>query len=224
MPRLLLALLLAAPLFATDPAEIRKAAEEVAKSEDVQRQLPDGADTTADAPHFDREDRMLGAPIELPGAVAGAPAAVWHFLQFIVIGLAVMAVVALLLSWLAEARLAGRPLVVPAASARPGSAPVSATPDQLLALADEYAAAGQFPEAMHQVLLAATAMLQAPDSLTSWELLRASSLAPPARRALQKLISRVERAWFGKQPAGPEDYRSARGIFGEFAAEAAAKA
>jgi hypothetical protein len=101
--------------------------------------------------------------------------------------------------------------------AHPARAPAPpAEPDRLLAMAEEHAAAGRYSEAMHQVLLAAMATLHAPDSLTIWESLRAASLGPPARQALRTLIVRVERAWFGKQPAGTEDYQAARGSFRDF--------
>jgi len=61
---------------------------------------------------------------------------------------------------------------------------------------------------------------KAAESLTSWELLRAAALAPPQLQALRDVVVRVERAWFGQRPAGPDDYRQVRGSFEEFAATA----
>jgi hypothetical protein len=78
---------------------------------------------------------------------------------------------------------------------------------------------------MHFVLLAAMATLgrgitqKSKDSLTSWEMLRTVALGQPALSALRDLVYRAERAWFGRAPAGPEDYRQARASFDAFAAE-----
>jgi hypothetical protein len=222
MSRILVALLLLAPLRGADPGEIRKAAADVTQSLDIQRRLPDDSSVAEPKPLSPARDGF-GAQ-ELPGQLSGAPADAWSLLQWTLIGLAVVGVVALSASWILEARAArGRPLGPPA-SPRPGGSPTPpADPDGLLALAEEYAAAGRYREAMHQVLLAATAMMSVPDSLTSWELLSSVGLAPPARHALRSLIARVERAWFGKQPAGSEDYHAARGSFRDFASVAREK-
>jgi hypothetical protein len=226
MPRILAALVVAAALHAADPAGIRQAAADVTQSLGVQQQLPgDSARTAPAPPSSGRDTAVPGGGVELPGDSAPAPGAVWSLLQWTLIGLAIVAVVALAVSWILEARSArGAPLAPPGVPRPAGSpAPPAAEPDRLLALADEYAAAGRYTEAMHQVLLAAMAMLHARDSLTSWELLRAASLAPAARQALQTLIARVERAWFGRQPAGTADYQAARGSFRDFASASAGK-
>jgi len=221
---ILIAVLLCAPLRAADPGEIRRAAADVTQSLDVQRQLPDDSASAAPAPSSPDRDSAPGG-VEIPGGVSPAPAAVWGLLRWTLLGLAIMAVAALAVSWITEARAARVAPLAPAAAMRP-AAPLTppADPDRLLALADEYAAAGRYTDAMHHVLLAAVATLRAPDSLTSWELLRAVSLPPPSRHALQSLIGRVERAWFGKQPAGSEDYQAARGSFHAFTAAATEKA
>jgi hypothetical protein len=83
---------------------------------------------------------------------------------------------------------------------------------------------------MHQVWLAAVATLaprldeRAPDSLTSWELLRAVNLQAGERQALRNVVTRVDRAWFGKQPAGLADYQAVRGSYQTFAAAGTAHA
>jgi hypothetical protein len=54
------------------------------------------------------------------------------------------------------------------------------------------------------------------ESRTSWELLRHATLPAPQLQALRDLVIRVERAWFGQRPAGPDEYRHVRGIFDAF--------
>jgi hypothetical protein len=219
MSRLLVALFLLASLRGADPGEIRQAAADVTQALDVQRQLPEDSPLAAPPPPRERERNSGGDAEEVPGQLSAAPGDVWNLLKWTLVGLAIAAVVALLVSWMMESRaLHGAPRTRPVAPRTPGSPAPPAAPDQLLALAEEYAAAGRYSEAMHLVLLAATAMLRAPDSLTSWELLKTASLAPAARQALRTLIARVERAWFGKQPAGTEDYQAARASFRDFAA------
>jgi hypothetical protein len=151
------------------------------------------------------------------------PAAVITLFQWVLIAVAAVTILALLAIVLRER------LEPDARRAVPGGlpeddAPISpADPRVLLARADELAAAGRYAEAMHCVLLAAMATIgigqthKSADSLTSWELLRASALAPPQLQALRDVVMRVERAWFGRQPAAAEDYRFVRGRFDEFA-------
>jgi len=85
--------------------------------------------------------------------------------------------------------------------------------------ADELAAAGRFMEAMHVLLLQGLAHMrhrlgqQFSDSLTSREILRSTHLSQAARLALGDVVGRVERTYFGKQPAGLADYMACRESF-----------
>jgi hypothetical protein len=99
--------------------------------------------------------------------------------------------------------------------------PTPVDPRELLSRADRLASEGAFAEAMHCVLLAAMILLGGPDSRTSWELLRSATVPAPQLGALRDLVIRVERAWFGRQPAGPDDYRHVRRIFDTFHSMAA---
>lgn len=99
----------------------------------------------------------------------------------------------------------------------PGAARASAR--EVLASADELAAAGRYTEAMHQLLSDALAVLrrrldtELPDALTSREILRALTLQPPQQSALRDMISRVEHTWFAKRTAAVADYDAVRASF-----------
>jgi hypothetical protein len=219
---LLLAAALALNLAAAetrDAAEIRQTAGVVTKDLGVQTRLPNSTGTEAAERRDDNGFETGGGGISIP-----APTAVLNLVQWVVVA----AVAILLLGFLVTAlRERSDSAIVPRSSG-PGPEPeVPVLPTSvpaLLARADELAAAGKYAEAMHCVLLAAMSMVggdqasRNKDSLTSWELLRASALAPLQLQALRDLVMRVERAWFGKQPAAVEDYRYVRGRFDEFAA------
>jgi hypothetical protein len=201
-----------------DPSEIRQAAGAVAKDLGVQSRLPNSSGT--EAPEIRNRDDgrgMGGDGISIP-----APAAVFTLLQWVLIAVAAVAILALLAIVLRERLDPQSPRGVSGSSPEP-DAPIPPTdPRALLARADELAAAGRYAEAMHCVLLAAMASIggqpqKSADSLTSWELLRASALAPAQLQILRDLVTSVERAWFGKRPAEVNDYRFVRGRFDEFA-------
>jgi len=209
-----------------NPAQIRQTAGAVTRDIDLQSRLPQDSGTMPPAPKRSSNDGLSGGS---DGFSVPAPAAVLSLVQWVLIAAAAVAVVALLaILWRAPLDSRPRPPV------SPGSAPEAslppADPRHLLARADELAAAGRFAEAMHYVLLAAMARLaggqqrKSADSLTSWELLRAAALAPHQSQALRDLVLRVERAWFGQRPAGPDDYRQVRGSFEEFVSPAKAMA
>jgi hypothetical protein len=213
---------LAVPAFAaTGPghAEVRKAADDVAKSLGVQSQLPNDSGA-ADAPTNQPRSRTWGFGgdgIYIPGGEV-----IFGLIQWAIIVVAVIAILAVLAIVLREPledrlRLATGP---PLPLAEEPRAP--ADPRELIAHADRLAAAGQFAEAMHCVLLAAMILLGGPapdksvDSRTSWELLRSAAIPQAQLQALRDLVIRVERAWFGQRPADPDDYRHVRGIFDAF--------
>ncbi len=163
------------------------------------------------------------------GEGVNVAAAVWDGVRWAVIAIAAVAVAAWLGVWFSESWQRRQPFAPSNAALGPGERDpaVPLDPARALALADELAAAGRYGPAMHQVWLAAVATLaprlshKAPDSLTSWELLNAASLHANERHALRGMVARVDRAWFGGQPAGLDDYKAVRGSYQAFAAFAA---
>jgi len=221
-------LLAAAPARAADAGGIRQKAEAVARDLDVQQKLPKESGASP------AEQRRVGfgwLSEGFDGPDISAPAAVWQIVQWAIMAVAVITVIAWLGIWFAESYQRRLQLNQPVARAGPdgaGSAPLD--PQQALAQADEWAAAGQYAPAMHQVWLAAVAVLAprlgegAPDALTSWELLRAVKLEAGERQALRDVVRRVDRAWFGQQSAGPQDYQAVRGSYQTFVAAGTARA
>jgi hypothetical protein len=211
------------------PAErdIRNAAESVTKSLGVQSRLPTDSGTVEPSlnTRLNRRGFSLGDAFSI-----ATPGAVLNLSAWVLIAALVIAVLAFLAIWFREpADSRGQPLLSPGSVVLEPLLPPQ-NPQELLAQADRLAAAGQFSNAMHHVLLAAMAVLsrgksrKAVDSLTSWELLRSAALAPPQVNALRDLVVCVERAWFGKAPAGREDYQQVRGSFEAFASGAAESA
>ena len=85
--------------------------------------------------------------------------------------------------------------------------------------ADEFAAQGQFVEAMHVLLLQSLdemrthCDLRFADSLTSREILSRANAPVKAKMALGEIIQWVERAYFGDHPVGRNDYDACRRSF-----------
>jgi hypothetical protein len=212
--------LCAAAASPSEPAAIRKTAVAVSKDLGVQTKLPtdSGADAEPSPKPRSRGWSLWGDSIDLPAA-----GAVFDLVRWAVLAALVVAVLAFLTIWLREPVEARRRPALAPGGPLPDTPLPPADPHQLLARADQLAAAGRYAEAMHCVLLAATAMLgrgqsrKSSDSLTSWELLRAATLSPPQLQALRDVVVRVERAWFGKRPAELDDYQQVRGSFQIFA-------
>jgi hypothetical protein len=215
--------LLALPAFAAEnisPAEIQKAAGDTMKRLGVQSSLPNDSGT-ADAATT-RRGRFRGWEFGGDGLYLPGGEALFSLIQWAIIAVAVITILAVLVIAFREPledRLRpnlGPPLELAEEPRRPGD------PHELLARADQLAAAGQYAEAMHCVLLAAMILLGGPapdksvDSRTSWELLRSAAIPQSQLQPLRDLVIRVERAWFGLRPAGPEDYRHVRSIFDSF--------
>ncbi len=205
--------------------DVRKSVSEVSKSLDVQRRLPNEKDSPER--ENSHEHRSGGWFKDEPdGFSVPASAAIWGLLQWVVLGVGLIALASFFFEWFAQEWIArgqgfgGRPLNAQAASG--SGSPACA--ESALAKADELAAQHLYAEAMHYVLLAALILLardmgeDAPDSFTSRELLSVAKIPPAARQALRALVSAVERAWFGKTPANPEDYGNARASFRDFTA------
>jgi hypothetical protein len=208
-----------APAAEPDNADVRKAAEAVTRDLEVQSRLPtDSGTPEADQPRRTTPFPSLGtSSFFIPGGKTLFTLFQWSLIA--IAALALLALVAIFFREPLEDRF--RPVIYPS-GAPPGPAPPRANALELLAQADLLAAEGRYADAMHCVLLAAMSQLgatvTAADSLTSWELLRTASLADAQAHTLRDLIVRVERAWFGRFPASPEDYREVRAVFDNFAA------
>ncbi|MCC6528116.1 MAG: DUF4129 domain-containing protein, partial [Polyangiaceae bacterium] len=104
-----------------------------------------------------------------------------------------------------------------------GTTEAEAALDPIEALAQ----AGQFAEAVHALLRAATARLSATERLvvrtdmTPREILRGAALERAGRGALGDIVGTVEVALFGGQPLAEGDYRRCRTSFEALAAELA---
>lgn len=219
----------AAPPDAVDAEQVRKAAANATRELGVQQKLPNDSDVEEAGSKGGPQGWFSSGP---EGPDVGIPAEIWGVVRWVMIAIVVVAVASWLATWASETWQGRQGIGFPGTSlqagGRNGTAPLD--PAHTLALADQWAADGRFGEAMHQVLLAAVVILAprlahtAPDSLTSWELLNAADLRAGERQALRGIVMRVDRAWFGKQPAGLEDYQAVRGNYQAFAAAGSATA
>lgn len=138
------------------------------------------------------------------------------------------AAVAVLLFQVAMLLRRTRPITA-AETEQPAAAPAprGATPTGPLADADRLAAAGNWAEAIHLLLLHGVEALKrrlgrvVPPALTSRELVRRVALPEPSAAALGAIVAAVERSRFGGRPVGPEDYRACRGHYQAFLDHAA---
>jgi hypothetical protein len=201
--------------------DYRKAAQDAARELEVQQSLPNDsglADSAKSGKPISSSSRGLGG--EAPGAGAVLAQLKWPAIG----GLAVLA--GFLIASQIRDRRANARLTPLAVGAAPEVEParVTASPEQWLADAETHAAAGRFRDAMHCVTLAAMGHVArrfragAPDSATSWELLRAAELKDIERSALRDLLTRTDRAWFGEYASGVDDYEAARRCFQSFLA------
>lgn len=209
-------LLLFGTLCAGQSFDYRKAARDAVNNLDVQQSLPNDSTVADEAKeHPQGVEYSTESGSEAPGL-----AAVWGQLKWVVLGLLAVAILGFVASQFTERRDFARP-----ASAAPSTVVQERAPpsmEQLLAEADACAGEGRYRDAMHYVLLAAMARVGArlrdgaPDSATSWELLRATELRPSERMALRDLLTRTDRTWFGEYVSGVEEYEGARHCFHEF--------
>ena len=215
----------ASPPSAPSSEEIRQSLDEVTKSLDVQRQLPNEKEIHERESQYERRrDQWSSGDDSSYSITIPAPAAIWGLLQWVLIGLVVIALVGIIAESVAQEWHERRSNSVRAPGVAAGeSSPVAGSAEMALAKAEALAAAQQYGEAMHYVLSAALILLardmgeEAPDSFTSRELLNVGKITPAARQPLRSLVVSVERAWFGKNPANPEDYQNARASFRAFA-------
>jgi hypothetical protein len=188
--------------------------------------LPHDSESTAAGDGEFSPDWSPGRP---EGPDVSIPANAWGILQWAVYALVLVAAIGWLGTWASESWQRRHESAIPNSASLAASPPAPLDPAHALALADEFAAAGRYGPAMHQVLLAAVAILaprlahRAPDSLTSRELLNAAALQPAQHDALRDVVSRVDRAWFGQQPAALADYQAVRISYRSFAAPAPAE-
>ena len=103
--------------------------------------------------------------------------------------------------------------------ARADDAAAAAPSETHLQRAEAFDAAGQFMEAMHELLLQCVADIRVrggarlEESLTSREILARAKLPPSGREALAEIILRVERTYFGRSPADPAQWQECRAQF-----------
>ncbi len=220
------ALLAASAMRAESGPDIKKTAESVVRELDVQQKLPHDSESTAAG---DGEFSPDWSPTLPDGPGVSIPADAWGILQWAVYALVLVAAIGWLGTWASESWQRRHESAIPNSASLAASPPAPLDPAHALALADEYAAAGRYGPAMHQVLLAAVATIaprlahRAPDSLTSWELLNAAALQPAQRAALHEVVTRVDRAWFGQKSAVLADYQAVRIGYRSFAAAALAE-
>jgi hypothetical protein len=220
------AFLAASALLAEGGPDIKRSAESVVRELDVQQKLPHDSGSTAADDGERPPDWSPGMP---EGPDVAIPADAWGILKWAVYAIVIVAAIGWLGTWASESWQRRHESGIPTSASLADSAAAPLDPVRALALADEWAAAGRYGAAMHQVLLAAVATLaprlahRAPDSLTSWELLNAAALQADQRAALRDVVSRVDRAWFGKQPAALADYQAVRISYRSFTAAALAE-
>lgn len=96
--------------------------------------------------------------------------------------------------------------------------------------AEDFAAAGDYMEAMHELLLQCVADVRAAragrldESLTSREILQRAKLPPSGEDALADIISRVEWTYFGRRPADMLHWQECRARFDQVRGALAAHA
>lgn len=215
--KLLALLVFACALAPADTSAYRKAAHDAATNLDVQQSLPEDS-TLTDAPKSHTSE-ISGPDAESAGSVPSM-SAIWDQFKWVALALVVAGSLAFLASQIAESRRV--PPSVSASAVSPPATAAPATADRLLAQADGFAGQGRYRDAMHCVLLAAIAHVArrfrggATDSATAREMLSTAQLEPVESYALWDLLTRVERAWFGKYPSDANDYNGARISFQTF--------
>lgn len=202
------------------PEDPQKSAEEITKSLGLQRNLP--TNTHKSDPDRVRDSGSSGWFGDADASSLAPTAAVfWGFMQWILIAVGAIVLLAFLGDWVMQEWLALRLRGSPQNS-QPGVAITDARSlERILADAEKQAAAGQYREALHYVLSAALTLLrsgisEARDSLTSREMIAAAKLEPTARGALRRLLFQVESVWFGQKPVSAGDYSAALTNFRAF--------
>ncbi|KPL68714.1 hypothetical protein SZ64_11785 [Erythrobacter sp. SG61-1L] len=154
--------------------------------------------------------------------IADALGLSWPVFKWILLGIAVLAVLALLwrlLAPIARIRFAGSSPSAP----DEGWAPERSAAIALLEDADRLAAEGRFDEATHLLLQRSVAQIaQArPDwlepSSTAREIAALPALPDNARRAFSTIATRVERSLFALRRLESEDWLAARAAYADFA-------
>jgi hypothetical protein len=199
---------------AADTTDLRKSADNLVQSLGLQRDLPTKAQKADPQTIHDPGSSIWFGDAQLD-SLPGNASAFWNTVQWALIGLGAIVLLAFLCDWLAHDWLlrisAGASAQTSIPTARAGAA---IDLEQILAQAEQHAAAGEYREALHGILFAALALLRTHtsivrESLTSREILAAAKLEPAATGALRRLLVQVEAVWFGQKPVSAADYTAA---------------
>ena len=162
--------------------------------------------------------RMIFEPV---GRALGVS---WGVLQWVLLGLAVIAV--LYVAWrLIGSQWAGRSAKAAAAAEAADWVPDEQQALALLEDADQLAAAGRFDEATHLLLIRSVQHIAAvrPDwvrkASTARELARLPGLSDGARSTFGLIATRVERSLFALRALSADDWQAAREAYARFALE-----
>ena len=200
-------------LWAADSADVRKNADDIAKSLGLQRDLPTNSHKPEPpAVHDAGSSIWLGE--ERDDSLAATPSALWNILQWALLCLAAIVLLAFLIDWLVRDWLVRLSMGTSAPKSTPAAAAQVLNLERILNEAEQHAVAGQYREALHGILFAALAILRVNtsvmrESLTSREILAAVKLEPAAIAALRRLLTQVESVWFGQKPVSATDYTAA---------------
>jgi Domain of unknown function (DUF4129) len=200
-------------MWAADSADLRKNADSISQSLGLQRDLPTNSQKPDPQTTHDSGSSIWFGE-ERADSLATRPSVFWGILQWALLGLGAVVLLAFLGDWLLHDWLLRSSIGVSGQISTPGAAAQILTVDQILADAEQHAAAGQYREALHRILIGALAILKTHtsvvrESLTSREILAAAKLEPDASGALRRLLGQVESVWFGQKPVSAADYTAA---------------
>lgn len=178
--------------------------------------LPDPAQPVNETPAW------LKALADLLEPLGRALGMNWQVLQWILLGIAVLA--AIWLVWRMVEPLLGR-VRAPAVETVPDWTPDRDAALALLSDADTLAAAGQFDEAAHLLLRRSVHQIAAArpgwihPASTAREIAALPALPDGARRAFGLIAARVERSRYALRPLDAGDWQAARDAYTAFALE-----
>lgn len=199
---------------ASDSDNLRKRAEGFTESLGLQRDLPTHSHKAdPQTIHDTGSGSWLGDADT--DSLALSPSAFWGFLQWALLAIGAVVLLAFLGDWIAQEWVSRASSRASGKRSTPAASPTEIVNlEKLLDAAEQHAAASQHREALHYILSAALLILRSDasetrDSLTSRELIAAAKLQPVASGALRRLLSQVECAWFGQKPVSVDDYTTA---------------
>lgn len=213
------ALLCTGSSFAQTAEDVASAADSVLRELAAQRRLPSQARVPPEEPPIVNLRRLPPRPPEDEGKLP--PSAPWGTVLKMLLWMGAICSVVFLIAYAMERlpgfrrRIVGSPSEEEAVDIPSGTS-AQAEP---LSAADALAAAGQYSEAMHRILVDLVAILRkrsdddVSDGATSRELLHLLRLDERGRSAFREIVFRVEHAWFGDRPATSADYDVVRERF-----------